>query len=220
MDLKFSFTDGKEINMQEQINILKEVIDSGSILGSSKLDLLVQNGYLVRTNFVVQTPKKQESGEEEYKLPSEIKEEEKLKLVSISDINSYYMINHSKFIHLMRSYELRKLAETKLDRQAGIIIGVILDESKLLGKSSEYEHSETMSFSQIFNKLKGIWELNDPSDKRVTDIKPLIESETILKTHLEIMQADSAEFIKKVKVDVNSGESFYRVQVNNLGKSL
>ena len=41
-----------------------------------------------------------------------------------------------------------------------------------------------------------------------------------LKKHLEIMQEDSTEFAKKAKVDVNSGESFYKVQFNNLGKSL
>ena len=34
------------------------------------------------------------------------------------------------------------------------------------------------------------------------------------------MQADSEEFVKKVKVDVNSGEIFCRIQVNNLDKSL
>ena len=75
------------------------------------------------------------------------------------------MINHPKFIHLMRSYELKKLAETKLNKQTGIIIEIFLDDQRFLDKSFEHGCSESMSFSQIFNKLKTIWELNDKKTK-------------------------------------------------------
>ena len=215
MDLKFNITDGKDLDFQSQIDILKEVMENGSVLGSNRLDLLVQNGYLVRTDFVSQIVKIQDEGEEEYKLIGAAKEESKVE-ASIWDKNSYYTINHAKFIHLMRSWELKKMAETKLDKQAGILIGLLLDDSKLIGRSSEFECTETVSFSSIFAKLKAIWESYEPNDKRVNEIKPLIESEKILKTHFEIMQLDSAEFIKKVKVDANTLEPYYSVQVHNL----
>lgn len=47
-------------------------------------------------------------------------------------------------------------------------------------------------------------------------IKPLVVNEVALKAHIEIMQNDSSECLKKVRVDVHSGEGFYAAQVSTL----
>lgn len=53
-------------------------------------------------------------------------------------------------------------------------------------------------------------------EKKANDLKPLIEKESILKSHLEVMQRDSSECIRKARVDVNTGEEFFTAQVGYL----
>jgi len=57
-------------------------------------------------------------------------------------------------------------------------------------------------------------------DKRANDLKLLLENESYLKTHVDIMLNDSSECLKKVRVDVNTGEGFFVVQVHHLVKLL
>ena len=58
----------------------------------------------------------------------------------------------------MRNEELKKLVEHKLDKQAGLILGTFLNDSKLTDKSHTFENSEIQSFSQIYSKLKALEE--------------------------------------------------------------
>lgn len=58
------------------------------------------------------------------------------------------------------------------------------------------------------------------NEKKTSEVRPLVDSEIVLKAHLEIMQNDSSECLKKARVDANTGEEFFCVQVNQLVKTL
>jgi len=86
-------------------------------------------------------------------------EEHKIVEGHIADPSSDFTINHKKFVHVLRVIELKKLIEQKIDKQAGMILGVFLDDSKLIDKSEVFENSEVLSLSQIDSKLKRLLEL-------------------------------------------------------------
>lgn len=73
---------------------------------------------------------------------------------AIVDHSAYYTLNYRQFIHVLRSTELKRLIEHKIDKPAAIICGLFLDDSKLIDKSEVFENSEVLSFSQIHTKLK------------------------------------------------------------------
>jgi hypothetical protein len=79
---------------------------------------------------------------------------------TVVDPNCYYIINHRKFIHILRCSELKALIAQKLDAQAAIILGMLIDDSKYIDKSEVFEISEVMSFSQISSKAKDLKTLN------------------------------------------------------------
>lgn len=166
MDLPFSNQHDKEELKEEQEdksdykNILKEVIEFGSMKGNDSFTELVKNGYLVRADYDLQIASQLGNlGEAEYQ-PETItkKVEDKAFSGAIVDSNSYYTLNCRKFIQVLRNEELKKLVECKLDRQAGLILGTFLDDSKLTDKSHVFENSEVQSFSQIYAKLKALEE--------------------------------------------------------------
>lgn len=47
------------------------------------------------------------------------------------------------------------------------------------------------------------------NEKKANEIKPLVDSEVVLKAHLEVMQHDSSECLKKARVDPNTGEEYF-----------
>lgn len=73
---------------------------------------------------------------------------------AIVDHTAHYTLNYRQFIHVLRCTELKRIVEHKIDKQAAIILGLFLDDSKLIDKSEVFDNSEVLSFSQIHAKLK------------------------------------------------------------------
>lgn len=93
----------------------------------------------------------------------------------------------------------------------------LLFQSKQTDKSSEAELSQIYSFSQIKQFLLDLCNENEEISQVIT---PVLEKDIIFKTSLDVMQNDSAHFLRKIKVDAATGEAFYCVPVLQLVKTL
>lgn len=158
----------EEDMVEEARFILRQIIENGSMKGVPEFAPLIKSGLLVRAEYdlqAVQTKGKELKhkhieGEDEYVPHKAVVADMNIVGDTVVDPNCYYILNHRKFIHLLRCSELRSLIANKLDAQAAVILGMFIDDSKYIDKSEVFEISEVMSFSQISSKARDLKILN------------------------------------------------------------
>jgi len=163
-------------SIEENKQILLQIIEMGSVKGVPEMVDLIQNGYIIRADYDVQIGPQEGNiigyddidphGEAEYFQ----KEEDKYDEINatIVDSHSFYTLNWRKFIHVLRNEELKRLVAAKLDYQGEfsknklgigkLIVSLFLDQSQYTDKSEVFEISEILSFSQIKEKLREVYD--------------------------------------------------------------
>mmetsp|Transcript_17477 Transcript_17477/g.15409 ORF Transcript_17477/g.15409 Transcript_17477/m.15409 type:complete len:284 (+) Transcript_17477:141-992(+) len=223
--------ENRQNDMNDNKQMLLSIIESGSIQGNHNMEDLIKNAYLIRSEYDIQRVANDSHGndDKQYEFFKPKVEEVKNISDSIVDQHAFYSLNYRQFIHVLRNHEIKDLAGAKLDFEGGhspknvfgigrLIVSLFLDHSKYTDKSEVFENSEVLSFTEIQQKLKEIYKLFEEEGKEdeMSLLKPLIENDIILKSHIERIQNDSLEPLKKVKVDVHTGEPFYALKIQHL----